>query len=70
MSKPRFESYIRNKSRSLVHENWTPSEAAKQFNVDYRNMCAYLAGRKTIPISLCFDILDYLGCNIVVFRTK
>lgn len=70
MAKTRFENYLRHKTCALVHENWTPRECAKQFNVDYRNMCAYLAGRKMIPLSLCFDILDYLGCNIVVFRSK
>ena len=70
MATTRFESYIRHKCCALVHENWTVFECAKQFAVDYKNMCAYIAGRKPMPLKLCFEILDYLGCNIVVFRSK
>lgn len=68
--KTRFESYIRNKARALVHENWSAYECAQQFSIDYKNMCAYLSGRKDMPLGLVFEILDYLGCNVVVFRGK
>lgn len=70
MTKSRFENYLRNKVCALVHENWTIYECAKQFGVDYKNMCSYMSGRKDMPIKLCFSILDYLDCNVVVFRKK
>lgn len=70
--KPRtkFESYLRNKACALVHENFSAYEASQTFHLDYKNMCAYLAGRKEMPLGLVFEIFDYLGCNVVVFRSK
>lgn len=70
MDKSRFGFYLRNKVCALVHENWTIYECAKQFGVDYKNLCAYMSGRKDMPLELCFTILDYLDCNVVVFRKK
>lgn len=70
MSRFSFETYLRNKAIALVHENWNYAECAKQFGIDYKNMCSYLAGRKPMPMKYVFEILDYLGCNIVVFRSK
>lgn len=66
----RFENYIRAKAIALAHENWNYKELATAFSVDYKNMCAYMTGRKLLPLKLAFDILDYLGCNVVVFRSK
>lgn len=63
-------TYIRIKTRSLILENFTPAECAKIFNVDYRNMCAYIRGSKEIPFNLCYVILDYLGAKLVIFRGK
>lgn len=68
MPKSRFEIYLRNKARALVHENWSYLEASQTFGVDYKNMCAYVSGRKEMPLRLVFEILDYLGCNVFVFR--
>lgn len=70
MYKSHFENYLRSKTCALVHENWSICECATQFNVDYRNMCAYVSGRKEMPLRLVFAILDYLKCNVVVFRGK
>lgn len=61
-------TYIRVKTRSLILENFTPAECAKTFDVDYRNMCAYIRGSKEIPLSLCFDIIEYLGAKVVIFK--
>lgn len=61
-------SYIRVKTRSLILENFTPAECAKIFDVEYRNMCAYIRGSKDIPLSLCFDIIEYLGAKVVIFK--
>lgn len=65
-----FEMYIRHKAMSLAHENWNYKECADTFGVDYKNMCAYLSGRKELPLRLCFAILDYLGAKVVIFRGK
>lgn len=68
--KKNFETYLRHKAIALVHENWNIKECADQFGIDYKNMCAYVACRKPMPLKYVFSILDYLGCNIVVFRRK
>lgn len=62
------QTYIRVKTRSLLLESFSPAEAARIFDVDYRNMCAYLRGSKDIPLNLCFEVLDYLGAKVVIFR--
>lgn len=54
----------------LVLENFSISECAELFGIDYRNMCAYMAGRKSFPLLLAFSICDYLGTKVVLFRTK
>lgn len=61
-------TYIRVKTRSLILENLTPAECSKIFDVEYRNMCAYIRGSKEIPLTLCFDILEYLGAKVVIFK--
>lgn len=70
MTTSRFESYLRAKAITMVHENWNVRECASTFCVDYKNMCAYVSGRKLMPLRLVFEILDYLGCNVVVFRKQ
>lgn len=64
----KFTTYIRVKTRSLIFENFTPAECAKIFDIEYRNMCAYIRGSKDIPLTLCFEILDYLGAKVVIFK--
>lgn len=64
----KFTTYIRVKTRSLILENFTPAECAKIFDIEYRNMCAYIRGSKDIPLTLCFEILDYLGAKVVIFK--
>lgn len=62
------QTYIRVRTRSLLLESFSPAEAARVFDVDYRNMCAYLRGSKDIPLNLCFEVLDYLCAKVVIFR--
>lgn len=64
----KFQTYIRLKTRSMILEHFTPAECAKTFDVEYRNMCAYIRGSKEIPLNLCFDILDYIGAKVVIFK--
>lgn len=65
-----FESYLRSKAIALLLENFNVYEASKIFCVDYNNLCSYVKGRKDMPLKLAFRIFDYLGCNVVVFRSK
>lgn len=55
-------------ARNALNENWTAYEASKYFNVDRSNMCAYYKGRKPIPLGLMFEILDYVGIQVVCFK--
>lgn len=64
----KFQTYIRVKTRSMILENFSAAECAKVFDVEYRNMCAYIRGSKEIPLNLCLDILEYLGAKLVIFR--
>lgn len=64
----KFQTYIRCKTRSMILENFSVAECAKIFDVEYRNMCAYVRGAKDIPLNLCFDILEYLGAKVVIFK--
>lgn len=64
----KFQTYIRCKTRAMILENFTPADCAKVFDVEYRNMCAYIRGSKEIPLNLCFDILEYLNAKVVIFR--
>ena len=54
----------------IMRENFSPRELADLTGVDYRNMCAYLSGRKKLPLKIAFFVLDYLGCRLVVFRNN
>lgn len=54
--------------RNALKENFTAYKAHKHFGVDRSNMCAYMAGRKQIPLGLMFEILDYIGIQVVCFR--
>lgn len=64
----KFQTYIRCKTRSMILENFSVAECAKIFDVEYRNMCAYVRGSKEIPLNLCFDVLEYLGAKFVIFK--
>lgn len=66
----RIETYLRSKAICLILESFSFSEAASTFGVDYRNMCAYMRGRKIMPLSLVFSILDYFDARVVVFRSQ
>lgn len=54
----------------IMRENFSISELADLTGVDYRNMCAYCAGRKELPLKIAFFVLDYLGCRAVIFRNN
>ena len=54
--------------RKVLSENWTAYSAAKHFDIDRSNMCAYFKGRKQIPIGLMFEILDYHDVKVVCFK--
>lgn len=62
------QNYLISKAVCLLNENFNIYEASQVFNVDYKNLCAYVSGRKTMPLKLAFSILDYLGAKVVVFR--
>lgn len=64
------QSHLTDYAIRLLLENFSISEAASLLSVDYRNMCAYVAGRKEFPIKLAFRLFDYLGCRLVVFRNN
>lgn len=51
-----------------LKENWTAYEASKFFNVDRSNICAYYRGSKPLPLGLMFEILDYVGIQVVCFK--
>lgn len=54
--------------RNALRDNFTAYEASKHFKVDRSNMAAYFAGRKSIPLGLMFEILDYIGIQVVCFK--
>lgn len=64
---PAFES-LQKACRNALKENFTAYEASKHFNVDRSNMCAYMRGSKPFPIGLMFEILDYIGIQVVCFK--
>lgn len=53
---------------NALRDNFTPAEASKAFHVDRSNMCAYYRGSKSIPLGLMFEILDYIGIQVVCFK--
>ena len=53
---------------NALKDNWTAYEASKFFNVDRSNMCAYYRGSKMLPLGLMFEILDYVGIQVVCFK--
>lgn len=53
---------------TALKDNWTAYEASKFFNVDKSNMCAYFRGSKPLPLGLMFEILDYVGIQVVCFK--
>lgn len=63
-----MEAKFRSKVISLIKENFSPFEFATLFKLDKANVCAYLRGGKKIPLSLCFEVLDYLGVKLALFR--
>lgn len=63
MKKQLISSAIR-----IMRENFSIRELADLTGVDYRNMCAYISGRKELPLKIAFFVLDYLGCRAVIFR--
>lgn len=64
---PAFNS-LQKAARTALKENFTAYEASKHFNVDRSNMCAYFRGSKPLPIGLMFEILDYIGIQVVCFK--
>ena len=54
--------------RNALRENFKPCEVTKIFKVDRSNMCAYYRGSKPIPLGLMFEILDYIGIQVVAFK--
>lgn len=54
----------------IMRENFSIRELSDLTGVDYRNMCAYMAGRKELPLKIAFNVLDYLGCRAVIFRNN
>lgn len=54
----------------IMRENFSIRELSYLTGVDYRNMCAYMAGRKELPLKIAFFVLDYLGCRVVIFRNS
>ena len=54
----------------IMRENFSIRELSDLTGVDYRNMCAYMAGRKELPLKIAFFVLDYLGCRAVIFRNN
>lgn len=64
-----MEEKFRFKVISLIKENFSPFEFAVLFDLDKSNACAYLRGSKKIPLSLCFDVLEYLQVKLVLFRS-
>lgn len=59
---------LHNAAIKALKENWTAYEASKFFHVDKSNMCAYYRGSKTLPLGLMFEILDYVGIQVVCFK--
>lgn len=57
-----------NMALRIMRENFSVRELSDLTGVDYHNMCAYLSGRKELPLKLAFFVLDYLGCRVVIFR--
>lgn len=64
---PAFKS-LQSAALKALKENWTAYEASKYFGVDRSNMCAYFRGSKPIPLGLMFEILDYVGIQVVCFK--
>lgn len=54
----------------IMRENFSIRQLSDLTGVDYRNMCAYVSGRKELPLKVAFFVLDYLGCRCVIFRNN
>lgn len=54
----------------IMCENFSIRELSDLTGVDYRNICAYVSGRKKLPLKVAFAVLDYLGCRVVIFRNR
>lgn len=64
---PAFKS-LQKAAVNALKDNWTAYEASKFFSVDYHNMCAYYRCSKPLPIGLMFEVLDYIGIQVVCFK--
>lgn len=64
------KAYIISKAIELLETSFNIYEASKVFEVDYKNMCAYVRGRKEMPLKLAFAILDYMDAKLVIFRSN
>lgn len=53
---------------NALRDNWSAYEASIFFGIDKSNMCAYYRGSKNIPLGLMFEILDYVGIQVVCFK--
>lgn len=65
-----MEEQFINYALRIMRENFSIRELSDLTGVDYRNMCAYMSGRKSLPLKIAFFVLDYLGCRLVVFRNS
>lgn len=65
-----MEKQIISSALRIMRENFSIRELADLCDVDYRNMCAYVSGRKKLPLKIAFFVLDYLGCRVVIFRNN
>lgn len=64
---PSYKS-LQKAARKALKDNFSAYEAAKMFGRDYHNVCAYYRGSKEIPLSMMFEILDYVGIQVVCFK--
>ena len=65
-----MENSIIKSALLIMRENFSIRELADLTGTDYRNMCAYMSGRKRLPLKIAFFVLDYLGCRCVIFRNR
>ena len=61
---------LRKSALCIMRENFSIRELADLTGTDYHNMCAYMSGRRPLPLKIAFFVLDYLGCRCVIFRNR
>lgn len=55
--------------RAIKAQFLTPYDFAQTFCLDYSNVCKWYRDFRKMPMSLAFDMCDYLGLSVVVFRS-